>query len=218
MNLSFGRDDIYLKPLLCIALILNLILCGCEVYALGNIKVKIYILKYYTFLQNLLALVVGIFFSVYLFAAVFLDCEIPEFMKGLRYVATCGLTATMIIFAVFLSSKNINLLSKEDFINLSPKKANFILHYFCPTVSLLSFILFERQIPLTASLWTGCASLPSCLYWIIYLILSVTNLWEAPYDFTSTKEGKKNIFSEVLIMMLLPLTFILISYVLWTVK
>lgn len=137
----------------------------------------------------------------------------------MRYIATTGLIATMFIYVVFLSSKNKNLMSEKDFISgFSPKKANFILHYFCPVISLLSFVIFERQIILTQSEWTGYVAIPSCLYWIIYAILSATNLWEEPYDFTSTKEKKKNTLLEALVMMSIPLSFILISYILWNIK
>ena len=177
------------------------------------------IIKYYTFLQNFLALISSSIFFVYLIRAIFLNGIIPEFIGGMRYIATSGLIATMFIYVVFLSSKSKNLMSEEDFIsNFNPKKANFILHYFCPVISLLSFVIFERQIVLTQSEYTGYVAIPSCLYWIIYAILSATNLWEKPYDFTSTKEKKKNTLLETLVIMSIPLSFIVISYILWNIK
>ena len=208
-----------MKLLLYLSLILNLIIVGCEVWTLSKIREKISIIKYYTFLQNLLALVISSIFSVSIIVAIFHNGTIPEFVRGLRYVATCGLIATMFIYVAFLSSKSENLMSEEDFIsNFSPKNANFILHYFCPIISLLSFALFERQITLNNSEWTGYAAIPSCAYWIIYAILSATHLWKEPYDFSpkSTKGG--NPWSEVLTMMIIPISFILISYILWIIK
>ena len=207
-----------MKLPLCAALILNLTLCICEIHTLGKVKGKWNILKYYTFLQNFLALLVSLPFCVYLLGGLLFDCAIPEFIRGLRYVSTCGLTATTFIFVVFLSSKSQNLLQEEDFIKLSPRKANFILHYFCPLLSLLSFALFERQIPLTASPWTLYAAIPSCLYWTVYLILSATKLWKEPYDFSSKRKGILGTVLEVLVMASLPISFILISFVLWQIK
>lgn len=208
-----------MKLLLSISLILNLIIIGCETWTLSKIRKKINIIKYYTFLQNFLALIISIIFAVYLIVAIFFNGIIPKFIKGMRYIATCGLIATMFIYVVFLSSKSKNLLSEKDFVpNFSPKKANFVLHYFCPIISLLSFVLFERTIILTESEWTGYAAIPSCLYWIIYIFLSATNLWEEPYDFTPAKEEKNNNLLEVLVMVSIPLSFILISYVLWNIK
>ena len=83
---------------------------------------------------------------------IFLEGTIPEFIKGMRYIATCGLISTMFIYVLFLSSKSKKLMSEKDFVsNFNPKKANFILRYFCPVISLLSFVIFERQIILTQS-------------------------------------------------------------------
>ena len=207
-----------MKILLSISLILNLIIILCEVGTLSKIKRKINIIKYYTFLQNFLALISSSVLSVYLIINLFTNAVVPEVVKGMHYVTTCGLMATMFIYVVFLSSKSKNLLSEEDFVsNFSPKKANFILHYFCPLISLVSFVIFERKIELTQSIWTGYAAIPSCLYWIIYLILSVTNLWEEPYDFNLTKV-KKNTLLEIITMCSIPISFVLISFILWNIK
>lgn len=208
-----------MQLLLYISLVLNLIIAGCEIWTLSKIRKKINIIKYYTFLQNFLALVISSVFSVCLITAIFRSGEIPEFIRGLRYIETCGLIATMFIYIVFLSSKSENLMSEEDFVsNFSPKKANFILHYFCPVISLLSFVLFERQILLTTSEWTGYAAIPSCVYWVIYAVLTATHLWGKPYDFTPTNAKGKSALLEVLTMMIIPISFILISYILWRAK
>jgi len=202
-----------------ISLVLNLIIIGCEIYILSKINNKKDIIKYYTYLQNFLALIISIVFSIYLIINIFLNISIPEYIKGLRYVATCGLIATMFIYVVFLSRNDKNVLSDSDFIdNFNPKKANFILHYFCPVISLLSFVIFERQIVLNTPEWTGYVAIPSCLYWIIYLILSTTKLWEEPYDFSTPKGKKKNISVDIAVMASLPISFILISFILWNLK
>jgi len=202
-----------------ISLVLNLIIIGCEIYILSKINNKKDIIKYYTYLQNFLALIISIVFSIYLIINIFLNISIPEYIKGLRYVATCGLIATMFIYVVFLSRNDKNVLSDSDFIdNFNPKKANFILHYFCPVISLLSFVIFERQIVLNTPEWTGYMAIPSCLYWIIYLILSTTKLWEEPYDFSTPKGKKKNVLVDIAVMASLPISFILISFILWNLK
>lgn len=207
-----------MKILLLISLILNLIIIGCEIYTLSNIKRKINILKYYTFVQNLLALITSIIYSVYLIISLISNNPPPEFVRGIRYVATSGLVVTMLIYVVFLSKNSKNIMSEEDFkTNYNPKKANFILHYFWPIISLISFVLFEREIVLNESIWTGYAAIPSCLYWIIYGLLSVTKLWEEPYDFSRSKE-KKNIFLDIFIIISIPISFILITYILWNIK
>lgn len=207
-----------MKLLLCVALILNLILIACEIWTFSKLRRKTDIFKYYTYLHNFLALVVSVLFSGYLVMALCGNGSVPEFVRGLRYIATCGLAATTFIYVFFLSGNKKNVITEQDFQpDLSPKTANFLLHFFCPAVSLLSFLVFERQLPLEESLWTGLTAVPSCLYWVIYLILSAAKLWKEPYDFTPAN-GKKNTFLEVLTMTALPISFIAISVLLWEIK
>ena len=87
-----------------------------------------------------------------------------------------------------------------------------------PYLSLLSFIIFEREIMLTNSVWTGLAALPSGLYWLVYLILSLTKLWEEPYELTSKKTGVKGLLLEIFTLILIPVIFMFVSFLLWQIK
>ena len=199
------------------ALLTNLIIIICEVYTLGHIRKKTDILKYYTYLHNLIALLVSIVFSIGLIICIISGREIPELLSGLRYIATCGLVASMLIFLIILGGGKKILLTEDDFLSgFSPKIASAVLHYICPILSVLSFLLFERELPLLNGIWTSITAIPSCLYWIVYIVLSAAKLWEEPYNFTSQK-GKSKIH-EVLPFLLIPFLFIAISFVLWTVR
>lgn len=199
------------------ALLVNLIIIFCELYTLGHIRKKTDILKYYTYLHNLLALVVSIVFSICLIICMASGREIPELLRGIRYVATCGLVAAMLMFLTFLGGGKKIVLTEDDFLSgISPEIANSVLHYICPILSVVSFVLFEREIPLFNGVWTSITAIPSCMYWIAYIILSVTKAWEEPYAFVA-EEGKSKI-REVLPFLLIPLLFIVISFVLWTVR
>ena len=68
-----------MKLMLIMALILNLVILGCELYALGHIKGKLNILKYYTYLQNFLSLIISFVCSVYPFYHLF-----PHFFRVVR--------------------------------------------------------------------------------------------------------------------------------------
>ena len=57
-------------------------------------------------------------------------------------------------------------------------------------------------------------AIPSCLYWIIYLILSSLKLWKEPYEFSKSK----NKIYDILLFIGIPISFILISFVLWNVR
>ena len=184
-----------------------------------KLKDKRDVFKYYTFLQNFIALMTGIIFVIFVIMNLFFDILIPEFIRGLRYMSTCGLLIAMFVYVIILRNNDKNALSKEDFNkDINPNIANIILHYLCPLLSLLSFIIFERSIPLTNSIWTGLVSIPSCLYWITYVILSATKLWKSPYEFVSLKKAKKNNILEFFIIMIIPLSFLVISYILWNIK
>ena len=203
-----------MKLMLCLALISNITLCACEIRVLCSLKKKTDLFKYYTYLQNFLSLAAGAVFAVSLAAHLFFGCEMPEFARGLRYIASCGLLAAMLTFAVFLSNGK-NQLTEDDFNTISPQKANFLLHYFCPLLSLLSFVAFERSLPLADPLWTSLAAVPSILYWVVYFILSAFKLWKEPYDFSS---DKKSAMPEALIFTLIPASFIALSFLLWQIK
>lgn len=197
------------------ALITNLVIVICEVLTLGHIRGKWNILKYYTYLQNFLALIVSLVFSVCSIVYLVSGRIIPEYIRGLRYAATCGLLATMFIFIVFLGAGKKIAITEDDFLfGFSPVMANIILHYICPILSLVSFLLFEREIKISNGIWTAIVAIPSCIYWITYMVLSLTNAWEEPYNFAS----KANKIWDVLSVLLIPLSFIVISYTLWNVK
>lgn len=203
--------------MLIISFIINLIIIFFEFLALVHIRGKRNILKYYTYLQNFLALIASIVFSVCLIVCLISGRAMPEFARGFRYVATCGLTATTLVFVVFLGAGKKIAITEDDFLQgFSPKTANIILHYICPILSLVSFVLFEREIELSNGIWTAIVAIPSCLYWISYFILSAAKLWDEPYDFASC--GKKNNICEIMSVLLIPLSFIAISFVLWNVK
>lgn len=203
-----------MKLMLYLALISNITLCACEIYVLNKLKRKNDIFKYYTYLQNFLSLAAGAVFTVCLATSLFTGRAVPEFARGLRYIASCGLLAAMLTYIVFLSNGK-NQLTEEDFNAVSPQKANFILHYFCPLLSLLSFAAFERSLPLADPIWTSLAAVPSILYWIVYFILSAFKLWKEPYDFSS---DKKSAVPEALIFVLIPVSFIAISFILWQIQ
>ena len=136
--------------MLIIAFLTNVILVICEALTLGHIRSKRDIFKYYTYLQNCLALITSLVFSVCWIVCTVSHRAMPEFAKGLRYVATCGLLSTTLVFILFLGAgKKIAITEKDFLLGFDPKAANITLHYICPALSLVSFLLFEREIPLS---------------------------------------------------------------------
>ena len=196
-----------------IALIINILIIILESYTLLKLKRKTDMLKFYTYLQNLIALIVSFMFIFYLLLNLINEYIIPEYIRGLRYTATCGLVSTSFIFVVFLGAGKKLSMTEDDFKKgLNHKLANIILHYICPLLSIVSFIFFEKEILLNNGIWTLIVALPSCLYWIVYILLSITKKWEEPYNFSNNKA------LEILTYILIPISFILFSFILWNIK
>lgn len=205
--------------MLYLSLITNLAIVALEGWTLGHLRRKRDLFKYYTYLQNLIALLISAVFCICGTAALFQNRSMPQALRGLRYVASCGLTAAMLIYSAFLSSSSQNQLTEADFRpGITPGTANLMLHSLCPLLSMVSFLVFERPIAVTDARWTACAAIPSCGYWIVYLVLSAFHLWEDPYDFSAPKDDGKRHLPEALVMALLPVSFISISMVLWAAR
>lgn len=205
-----------MKLSLCLALLLQLILIYLEIRVLKPLKKKC-LLRYYTYLQNFLTLVTSCIFAVCLAAVLVFDADLLPFARGLRYTATCGLTFAAFVYIVLLHSNPKNRISQEDFaVSVDPWQMNLLLHVICPAVSLISFAGPERSIPMDNAIWTGIAAIPSCLYWVVYLFLSAAHLWQEPYDFSAAPDKKKNVLADILIVVSIPIAFIIISSLLWS--
>lgn len=100
---------------LMMALILNILLILIEGATFVKVKNKSNILKFYTFLQNFIALAISILFCGFAIRELLGYGNVPELIKGLRYTATCGLAATMFVFAFFLAPRFKSGKSKSQF-------------------------------------------------------------------------------------------------------
>lgn len=207
-------DTIYLGEfMLIIALIINILIIVSEVYVLSKVKKKKDIIKYYTFINNLLCLIISIVFVIGLVLYV-LNYNYLDIIRGLRYVVTCNMMSVMIMYLLFIGNDKNNRLCNNDFINcFNYKIGNLFVHYICPLLSFISFIFFERDIYISNSIWTTIAAVPSILYWIVYGFLSSFKLWDEPYQFSSN-----NKIVDIIKILLIPIIFIGISFVLWNIK
>ena len=203
-----------MNPLMYAALGCHAVIVVLEARTLGALRRKAHILKYYTYLQNLLAMLVSGVFAVGMIVSAVTGNLLPPWLKGLHYITLCGLLTAALIYLLLLASNPVNRLSARDFRpGFSPFRGDLTLHGICPAVSLAAFLM-EHSVPLTDGIWTAFAPLPSGLYWIVYLLLSVFRLWQEPYDF-SRPDGKKRPLLDALIILAIPAGFILISFLLW---
>lgn len=80
-----------MKVSIAISFVINIFIVSFGLLTLSKVKRKREIFKYYTYLQNFLTLIVSIVFCVFSFAYLAFNKDIPEFIRGLRYIVTCGL-------------------------------------------------------------------------------------------------------------------------------
>lgn len=206
---------------LVLSLIANAFLLAIQTWALCGIRNKRYLFKYYTYLQNFISILVSTFFMI----AVAADCmNVPRLLtaaKGFRYVATCGLVVTMFVFT-FLSiicREGKNRIGSKDCKPGYPYRlVNTVLHYIAPVLAVISFLWFEKPIVLTDSLWTAIAAIPSILYWMTYLFLTVTKKWNEPYNLSVSKSKAINDIAQVAFVLLFAVLFVFTSILLWENK
>ena len=175
--------------------------------------------KYYTYLSNLTAAIAS---ALYI-AAIILGFSVSPWLKGLRFTATYMLLIAMAVFTFVLlpGGKAGNTITDEDFIEIPPEKANLILHYLCPALSAVSFLLLERQPVLENSGWMLFAISPTIVYWTVYLILSAAKRWKDPYGFFEPSDQPKNLFTaltDILIFLLIPALSMGLNYLLWWIN
>ena len=205
---------------LILALALNLMIVGLEVFTLTKLSDKKEILKYYTYLSNLIALIGSTVFVAVTLWNLIGGNPAPIWLKGIRFTSTYMLVTTLFVFSLVLlpSHKSGNTITANDFIGISPKLANLILHYLCPVISAVSFILLERQPVLAGSEWTLYAAFPTIGYWTFYLILTTFNLWKDPYGFSQPSEKSGSVMSVIAgiaMFALIPAMSMGLDYLLW---
>ena len=139
------------------ALALNAAIVILEIFVLSHMTRKKDILKYYTYLSNLIALIAGCLYVATTVVNLFTGATAPMWLKGIRFSATYGLVTTLFVFHLVLlpMRRSGNLITHKDFHKrVTPKFANLVLHSLCPILSAVSFLLFERQPILAGGEWT----------------------------------------------------------------
>lgn len=136
-------------------------------------------LMYYTQLSNLLALFVSF---AYVLEAV------PRLKKGktapsaclrvLSYAAVCVLTVTMLVVIFILSPMQV----AGGFVPLMFSGPMLYMHFLCPVIALISFLLFEKEPPLTKK-HLFLALLPTLLYAAAVIPLNILRVLRGPYPF-----------------------------------
>ncbi len=164
------------------ALAFNLAIIACEIVAIIIVFFKIgyYPLEYYTEDSNLFALVACAVMAGFQVRYLKSGKEIPHSVQMFKYMAAAVLSVTFIVVLAVLSpmrGEGINgwlyMLFNKDFT---------FLHTLCPILTILSFVLFEKEPHLDAkSAFT--ATIPTLIYAIVLIILNIVGAVDGPYPF-----------------------------------
>lgn len=206
---------------LILALLINLVIAIIETIVLLKVTQKRNIFKFYTFLSNIITLITSIIFVIVDTIVLFSGNYIPIWVKGLRFASTHLLATTLLVFTFILVPLYKKGTVKNEiklFTGISEKNANILLHYICPILSIISFLLFERDPILKDSQWTLYAALPSIIYWLLYFILTITKCWKDPYGLMQIKKSKTKNLKGIILLILIPLISVGIDYLLWWIN
>lgn len=164
------------------ALAFNLAIIAGEIAAIIIVFLKIgyYPLEYYTEDSNLFALVACAVMAGFQVRYLKSGKEIPHSVQMFKYMAAAVLSVTFIVvLAVFspMRGEGINgwfyMLFNKDFT---------FLHTLCPILTILSFVLFEKEPYLdTKSAFT--ATIPTLVYAIVLVFLNIIRALIGPYPF-----------------------------------
>ena len=170
--------------------------------------------KYFTTDSNIFAgIVSGIFAIFELLVICKKKANLPKALFPLKLAGTIGVTLTMLVTVFYLAPK-----SDFGYFHLF-KNANFFLHFFIPTLYLISFLIFERNDEISFK-FTFISLIPTFVYVIFYTLNVLLHLENGKttydYDLYGFLDGGIGFAFFVLPFMLI-FTYG-ISFVLWKIN
>ena len=134
--------------------------------------------RWYTQLSNLLMEIAACVWLFFLLSR----REAPRWVVRLKYTATCCITLTF--FTVFFIFIPMAGLSSWRLLLFGPR--GIFTHTLCPLISILTFVLIERDQPITRH-DTLLALVPTALYTLVLMPLCYFKLVEPPYPFLNVR-------------------------------
>lgn len=139
-------------------------------------------LKYYTQQSNLLLLAACFAAAMFQWPAFQHGCDIPAWVRLLKYVATCCIAVTLTVVVFVLSPSEAATGGCAGYFDTLWGGTNFYFHFVCPILAIVNFVLFEKNSDFKPSA-TLLALLPTILYAAVALSLNIARLMVGPYFF-----------------------------------
>lgn len=160
------------------ALVLNIVLFASEVFAFvlyyPDLQARTF--AYFTQNSNFFTMIVSAIYIICAVVQIKSNKIIPTWVHVLRYTSACCLLLTflVVIFVLIpLEGRAVYMLFGSHL---------FFYHTFCPIVSVVSFIFFENERPLTR-VHTYLTLIPVLLYALVMGPLNLLRLFDGPYPF-----------------------------------
>ena len=159
------------------SVILNIIIfagvIGAVLWALPKAEKKSVVFRYFTVLSNLLCAAASAAVAV-----LRLSGTLPFWAGVFKYVGTCAVTVTLLTVFLFLAP---SLGSLTELL----KAQDFLLHFLCPVLAIISYVFFDRTEMSFPFVLLGTA--PVVFYGLYYLYRVVfapqSRRWEDFYTF-----------------------------------
>jgi len=129
-------------------------------------------LEYYTVISNYLSL----FASIAVIRSIVAGRSVSQIAKLLRLTSTIMLTITLLV-VVFVLPFNL----RTPLWQLLFPGQMFFLHFICPTLSIVTLLLFERY--RFSNLEKNIATIPTILYALVIIASNLANVVNGPYPF-----------------------------------
>lgn len=139
-------------------------------------------LRYFTTLSNIfcaVTAVITLFFNVK--NVLHDEFEFPFSVTVLKYMSATAISVTFFTVVILLSPM-VAINGKSYFLLF--KGNSFFMHFFCPLLAILNFLLFERTGRLKFK-HTFLAMIPTAIYAAVYLLCVIAfKVWPDFYNFT----------------------------------
>ena len=167
---------------LAMSLIINVIIIILEIIGTticaGGTGLEMF--SFYTTDSNIFALTVCIVFAFFTARSLFSPKkpDIPKPVRTLKYISVCCLIVTFVVVVTIFAP-----VSGEGGYEYMLFNGDFLyIHFACPLLSLISFVLFEGGTKYDVGL-SFAATVPTFIYAVIAVILNLLYVIDGPYPF-----------------------------------
>lgn len=193
-----------------IALLLNILLIGLEIYAASMTwhVPKRELIVFYTEDSNLLALAASILMTASILVRLRSGTEVPYWVRLLRFMATCCLAVTFFTVVFILTP----MVGVENWRYMLLEGNSLYLHFLCPLIAMFLLVFLETEPVLNwkCIIWS---LIPTFVYGVILAVLNILRIVDGPYPFLRVYE--QSVLMSVFWIIIMQSGAFMIAFLLW---